>query len=391
MRLRSVGRPDQRGSTLAFAAVALTALVSVGALAVDLGMLYKARADALHAAEAGALAGASAFVEIHDRDDAEDEAEDRAVEFATANRILGSPIAAEEVSVEVLPGQKVRVTVDRDGIGTWFGRLLGTQSSDVQARAAALVEEGDDVSCVQRLMIPDMWDERSGEDLDGDDLEDSNEDWEFRGDRDRYNPNQHGFGTNFRNGRPDQSGIRYTADFGRRMTLNPVTTTSGNGDRGLNSYDFWTFDDEPVTESELVQAFQDCGDETVNLDDEFEVYRPRDWTSARNTIRQILRNRISADGSTRWNQSTQSMQSSLPDWRSSPRVIKVALYNPEQMEDWGSGNEEANFNNVALFFLESVDNSNNITGRFLYYVTGNGTGDDDEDGGSLVKHVRLVE
>jgi hypothetical protein len=83
--------------------------------------------------------------------------------------------------------------------------------------------------------------------------------------------------------------------------------------------------------------------------------------------------------------------SSLPDWRSSPRVIKVGLYSPEYLPELGPGRDGVQFNNVALFLLESVDNELNISGRFLYYVSGDGGGDDDDGAGSLVKHIRLVE
>lgn len=53
----------QRGATLVLVAVCLVALTGVGAVVIDLGMLLKARSDAQRAAEAGALAGASAFRE----------------------------------------------------------------------------------------------------------------------------------------------------------------------------------------------------------------------------------------------------------------------------------------------------------------------------------------
>ncbi len=56
---------NRRGVSLVLAAVSLTALCGVGAIAVDLGMLLRARADAQRAAEAGALAGASAFLDFN--------------------------------------------------------------------------------------------------------------------------------------------------------------------------------------------------------------------------------------------------------------------------------------------------------------------------------------
>ncbi len=86
----------------------------------------------------------------------------------------------------------------------------------------------------------------------------------------------------------------------------------------------------------------------------------------------------------------QSIISNLPDWRSSPKVIKVGIYNPELISTF-NGSADVEFNNVGLFLLENVDNQDNITGRFLYYVTGSGSGDETASGGSLVKHLVLVE
>ena len=45
MRRRRLVRRNERGATLALVAVSLTAILGMGALAVDLGMLMKARAD----------------------------------------------------------------------------------------------------------------------------------------------------------------------------------------------------------------------------------------------------------------------------------------------------------------------------------------------------------
>jgi hypothetical protein len=89
------------------AAFTVMFVVGVGALAVDLGMLYKARADALYAAEAGALAGASAFMDFADpfSSAARQEAADRAREYAMRNVILNSPIAPSEVGTPESPGE----------------------------------------------------------------------------------------------------------------------------------------------------------------------------------------------------------------------------------------------------------------------------------------------
>ena len=64
-------RWSERGGALTLTAVSLTALIGAAAIAIDLGMLYKARGDAERAAEAGALAGASAFMDLVGADSAD--------------------------------------------------------------------------------------------------------------------------------------------------------------------------------------------------------------------------------------------------------------------------------------------------------------------------------
>jgi uncharacterized membrane protein len=49
----------QRGATIVFVAVVMIVLVSIGALAVDLGFAYFQRANLQKAVDSGALAGAS--------------------------------------------------------------------------------------------------------------------------------------------------------------------------------------------------------------------------------------------------------------------------------------------------------------------------------------------
>ncbi len=57
---RTVG--NRRGAALAIVAVSLVVILGMGALVVDMGMLMKQREDAQRAADAAALAGASAFI-----------------------------------------------------------------------------------------------------------------------------------------------------------------------------------------------------------------------------------------------------------------------------------------------------------------------------------------
>ena len=53
---------SRRGATIVLVAVSSAALLAVGALAVDTGMMFKVRADGQRAADAAALAGAAEFL-----------------------------------------------------------------------------------------------------------------------------------------------------------------------------------------------------------------------------------------------------------------------------------------------------------------------------------------
>ena len=215
----SGGQRNRRGASLALAAVCMFALIGVGALAIDLGMLYKARADALYAAEAAALAGASAFLDSpnYNATAVQQEAVDRAREYAHMNRILTDTISVGVVTVQVIPAElKVRVKVGPVSVGTWFAAVFDEGLVPVSAVAAAAVEEGDAVDCVSPFMIPDTWAETGEDNVLTNGWEDSAENWTFdAGQGDGYDQSDNGFGSDYRNGQADESSDQYTADYGQ--------------------------------------------------------------------------------------------------------------------------------------------------------------------------------
>ena len=91
MRMRGMLR-NERGATIALVAVSLTAMLGMGALAVDLGMLRKARVDAQRTADAAALAGASAFIDNNVPLAARDDARERALDYANRNYVGGTTV-----------------------------------------------------------------------------------------------------------------------------------------------------------------------------------------------------------------------------------------------------------------------------------------------------------
>jgi hypothetical protein len=224
---------DERGSVTVLVALTATALVAILALGIDIGALFNARSEAQRAADAAALAGASAFLEYQEGA-AVSAARVRAVDLATANEVRNEAIAPTEVSVWVdLDSSTVRAAVRRNGVPTWFARLFGVDSVDIGAEATAWAGTAGAASCVKPFAVPDMWQETT-DDLNGNRIWDEGERWKYdpnSGDRyDGYSGaggdgDETGYGSGWRNGEVDELGRRYDRDYGRRVTIK-VTSPS---------------------------------------------------------------------------------------------------------------------------------------------------------------------
>src|SRR5437899_4642335 len=103
---------DDRGASLMLVAVSMVALLGFSALAIDVGMLYGAKAQAQNAADSGALAGAGSLI-LAPADAAL--ARDTAKEFAEKHQIMKQQVsidAASDVQVDLANG-RVTVTARR--------------------------------------------------------------------------------------------------------------------------------------------------------------------------------------------------------------------------------------------------------------------------------------
>jgi hypothetical protein len=142
---------NERGATLVFVAVALVALLSMVALAVDYGMLASARADAQRAADASALAGASTYMDA--LSDAAT-AEERALDWAQRNHLLGNAVRAAEVTVDVDdPESTVSVLVERR-FPLFFARIFGVETAPISAFASARVSTSGTAACIKPFGVP---------------------------------------------------------------------------------------------------------------------------------------------------------------------------------------------------------------------------------------------
>ena len=428
--------PSRRGGTLIIVAVSLVAVMSAMALAIDLGMLYKNRSDAQRTADAAALAGASAYLEVFGPE-AVTPARDRAVEYLGSNSVgndlidtsssnqsfkLGGVLvdSLPEAVVEVMPNDfKVRVEVRRADNQTWFAGLFGKNAMPVRARATAIASPAGAARCVKPFAIPDIWHDQNG-DVDGDHVWDmpTNKDfdngevWRFGDDPgdyySKFDPTipspvqpQTGYGSTYR--------TDVTNDWGRQIKMK-VTDPNDVSQAQSGIFFPWTMPNENLT-SEC--KFNPGGNETGAASYRANICNCNTSPIALNTpypiktgnmlgpTAQGVGELIDMDKNARWDPSwtdpetgqrgriSYNGQSPYADNpMGSPRVIKVAMYDPTQIDK--PGMQDIKFNNFALFFIEEQKNQKDpITGRFLFYVSG-----EDAPGpstGPLVRVLRLVE
>src|SRR3954454_14409277 len=108
---------EEDGFSLVFVGLGFMALLSASMLAIDVGMLMTARSQAQNSADAGALAGATAFVyDSYTDRTAGGPAKTSAVNAALENRVIGATVSVTPADVEFPTDptgepNRVRVTV----------------------------------------------------------------------------------------------------------------------------------------------------------------------------------------------------------------------------------------------------------------------------------------
>jgi hypothetical protein len=131
---------DSAGAGIALVALAMVALLSAVALAVDVGMLVTARTEAATLADASALAGAGVLRDLQGDSAA---AHAAAIDWAANNTVRGETVPVLDEDVDVIPDEwTVRVRVHRteargNAVPTFFARVFGVDQVDITARAAA--------------------------------------------------------------------------------------------------------------------------------------------------------------------------------------------------------------------------------------------------------------
>jgi hypothetical protein len=376
-------------------AVFTLVLLAAAALAVDAAMGFAARAEAQRIADSAALAGGSAFLEFEPAL-AEPVARDRAYEYALLHTIRGAAVDSSEVTVQVLPDErKIRVGINKRGLPTWFARSFGVDAIDVGAVAAAQATEASAARCLKPFAIPDIW-EDADDDEDWDNVWDDGEEWDFNPDDGDWYTHYDGTNAASASGYGSEHRGDLPQDWGRQMILK---TSDPQSEYSLSPGLFfpWRLPPDPEQE-ECAQGggggqpsggatyrnnICSCNTNSISLGTPYDL-QPGNMIGP---TFQGIDELIAQDPNAVWE--TGGVNSpTYGTGLASPRVVKVALFDPTQVT--GSGMQSIEFNNFALMFLEGQENPNApVIGRFMYYVSGEGS--NNATTGSLVLYLRLVE
>jgi len=169
-RLRHL-RNDERGMSFVFVGLGFMAFMSATILAIDVGMLMTARAQAQTSADAGALSGATALAYNNFTDhSATGPAVTSAINAAVANLVMGQgpsvtpadvtfPLDPTTNAYDLVQVNVYRTAARSNPFPTLIAGLFGTSTADVQATATAQVMPANAMDCVLPFTIPDKWQE----------------------------------------------------------------------------------------------------------------------------------------------------------------------------------------------------------------------------------------
>jgi len=376
-------RRDERGMSFVFVGVGFLAFVAATTLAIDVGMFMTARSQAQTAADAGALAGATALV-FDDYDDrsAGGPAVLSAVNTALFNGVMLSSVDVGPADVLFPLGptglaNRVRVNVYRtDGrdnpVPTLIGPVFGVPTVDIVATATAEASPANAMTCVKPFTIPDRWTENTNPAWDvGDTYERYDNKLKVIPNADEYHPP----------GTPGYAGYDPERDKGL-----PLTIRAGTGNNiEPTMYFSWKMPGDDIGADFYRENIMHCNRSVVG----FGFLMTQEPGNMNGPTISGVQDLIDQDPDAYWDDVHNKVHSTK---NPSPRIFPIPLYDPEYYA-WGKANgrnADLRTANWLGFFVERID-GNNVTGRITPIL-----GVIDEDAGPapagvFPQAIRLVE
>jgi Flp pilus assembly protein TadG len=348
-------RRDERGMSFVFVGVGFLAFVAATTLAIDVGMFMTARSQAQTAADAGALAGATALVfdDFNDRS-AGGPAVQGAVSTALSNVVMESSVSVgpDDVTFPLGPGgaaNRVRVNVFRTGgrenpVPTLIGPVFGVPTVDIRATATAEASPANAMTCVKPFTIPDRWTENTNPPWDtGDTFERYDNKGKVIKNADQYHePGTAGY-----------NGYNAVTDKGVSLTIRAGT---GNNIEPTMYYS-WKMPGDDIGADFYRENINSCNTSVVG----YKYLMTQEPGNMNGPTMQGIDDLIDQDPDAYWDNVKNRVHSTK---NPSPRVFPIPLYDPEYYA-WGKANgrnADLRMANWIGFFVERR-NGNNVIGR----------------------------
>ena len=383
-RLRSL-RTDERGMMFVFVGLGLLAFVAASMLAIDVGMLMTARAQAQNSADAGALAGAVALVfdDYLDRSPS-GPAVTSAVAAAASNQVMREAVSVTPADVQFLNDptgepNRVRVTVFRradrgNPVSTLVAAYFGVATVDIAATATAEASPANAATCVKPWAVPDKWDERQTpiwDENDTFDLFDNKK--KPLANPDVYVPADQGGYTGFDS---NPTG----PDFGRQILLK-----AGNPNQAISSSHFYPIALPPDSGAAWYEEnIPNCYSGLIQMAQEISV-EPGNMTGPTVQGTQEL---IDKDPGAYWDAAQKRVVSQFSP---SPRSVVIPVFDPKVYEESRQhGRQDIKVANLVGFFIEDLQ-GNDVLGRIVPMTGLIRAEQGPVPGGAFLKAIRLVQ
>lgn len=347
-----------------FVSFGFMAFLAATTLAIDVGMFMTARTQTQNAADAGALAGATALVFNSFTDHSSSgPAVTGAINAAQANLVIAQApsVTASDVTFPLNPktGQfdLVQVSVYRtqarsNPIATLMGQFFGVLTADVSATATASATPANAEICVMPLTIPDKWIEQQ--------CATETCPWSATNTFDLYDSKGNLLSTPDIYVAPGQQGATgYNSETDKGLQL---VLKNNNGTKVAPSmYNPWDLPGS-VGGNDYRDNIENCNPNLVKMGD---TLVPENGNMVGPT-QQGTNDLIAKDPNASWDPTCSCVRGSA--FAVSPRIRIVPLYNPvvyAQGRQSGKSGPQLQVVNYLGLFIESITAGGQVTGRIM--------------------------
>jgi Flp pilus assembly protein TadG len=369
-------KTKKNGQVLVLFALLLFVLCGLAALGIDVGYLYSVRHELQRSADAGALAGASAFFDGDWNDPVVRAAADaRARDFASRDPVAAVRLdPGGEVAVDFPAQPRIRVTTSRT-VNLFFARVFGAATRQVSASASAeAVTVNRRLPCIMPWGIPFPWNDTNGDGL--------------------YTPGEDVYDEGCNTGNPLTSfctGTRIILKVSNKadnLALPTLQQEAGH---------FFALDFGAGAKTYRDSITASCpGGDPLSIGDSVPLQPGNIVGPTVQGVSTDADSLISRDPSSTWDVAENKPWSpayplSNGAWLTSPRLVRVPIYDPRIL--LSSGKTDIQIAAFAGFWIESCDKvgqQGTVVGRFID-LPGTGESGGSESGGPALRQIRLVE